>query len=95
MKTLQELGVPAGIVQNGEDLVDRDHQIRERHFFVPLEHPTMGVCNHRGWPAKLSKTPYELTRAPCLGEHTEFVLTNILSLSTEEFLDALESGALG
>ena len=38
MAVLQKEGVPAGVVQNAADLA-RDPQLRERQFFIELEHP--------------------------------------------------------
>jgi crotonobetainyl-CoA:carnitine CoA-transferase CaiB-like acyl-CoA transferase len=43
-------------------------------------------------PAKLSKTPYEIKRAPMLGEHNEYVFTQILGMSDEEFVQLMSDG---
>lgn len=93
MTRLQKAGVAAGIVQNTQDLLETDPQLRHRGFFQLLNHPDMGMVYHMGWPVNLFRTPYQLTRAPLLGEHTEMVCKDILKLSEEEIKDLKSSGA--
>lgn len=91
MTKLQEMGIPAGIVQDAKDLAG-DPQLSERQLIVNLEHPVMGFCNHPGSPRKLSKTPAQVRHAPCLGEHNHYVYTELLGMSDEEFVNLLEKG---
>jgi benzylsuccinate CoA-transferase BbsF subunit len=94
MNTLQKAGVPAGAVHNGEDLL-ADQQLNHRGTYVTLEHPEIGPHIYQPPPFRLSKTPHELTMpAPCLGQHNEYVLKEILSMSDEEIADLLAAGAL-
>ena len=89
---LQASGVSAGVVQSGKDLIE-DPQLKHRHHFWYLNHPEMGICAYDGPPFKLSETPAELRMpAPCLGEHTEHVCTQILGMSDEEFVELLAEG---
>lgn len=89
---LQAAGIAAGVVQSGKDLIE-DPQLEHRHHFWYLDHPEMGVCAYDGPPFILSETPAELrTPAPLLGEHTEYVCTNILGMSDEEFVELLSEG---
>jgi crotonobetainyl-CoA:carnitine CoA-transferase CaiB-like acyl-CoA transferase len=93
MISLQKIGVPAGVVQNGQDLVERDSQLKERGHYVKLEHPEMGECLYDRIPFRLSKTPDQLNRcAPCLGQDTEKVCCEMLGLSDEKFLELLNDG---
>ncbi len=93
---MQQAGVEAGIVQNGEDLVDRDPQIRHRQHYQLLEHPEIGEHIVEVAPFILSKTPVRLQRsAPCLGEHTEYICREILKLSDKEFVELVNAGVLG
>ncbi|WP_422678170.1 CoA transferase [Blastococcus brunescens] len=39
---LQEAGVPAGVVQDAADVVERDPHLQARGHWVRLEHPEMG-----------------------------------------------------
>lgn len=92
MRKMQAAGVAAGVVQSGKDLIE-DPQLKERHHFWYLDHPEMGKCAYDGPPFHLSKTPAELNcPAPCLGEHTEYVCTKILSIPDEEFIGLLAEG---
>ncbi len=92
MERMQAAGVGAGVVQSGKDLIE-DPQLKHRGHFWYLDHPEMGVCAYDGPPFKLSDTPAELRMpAPCLGEHTEYVCTQILGMADEEFIDLLSEG---
>ena len=93
MTKLQALGVPAGVVQNAQDLF-ADPQLEHRDFFNFLEHPVMGKCSHSGWPAKFSLSPAQIRPAPLLGADNEYICTKILGLSDEEFIDLINSGVL-
>ena len=83
MADLQELGLAAGVVQDAEDLVDRDPQIRHRGSLVPIEHPLLGVFGHQATPFRLSRTPIAVRRAPSLGEHVDEVCRDIAGMSPE------------
>jgi benzylsuccinate CoA-transferase BbsF subunit len=93
MHRLQENGVPAGIVQSAEDLIERDPQMKYRNHFVKLDHPEMGPSIYNNVPFKLSKTPSQLRKpAPLLGEDTEYVCKEIIGLSDEEYQTYKEFG---
>jgi benzylsuccinate CoA-transferase BbsF subunit len=92
MHRMQDAGIAAGVVQSGKDLIE-DPQLKHRHHFWYLNHPEMGSCAYDGPPFKLSETPAELHMpAPCLGEHTEYVCTQILGMPDEEFVELLAEG---
>jgi benzylsuccinate CoA-transferase BbsF subunit len=94
MARLQGVGVPAGVVENAADLYE-DPQLRHRHLFWPIEHSEMGSFTHLGASFELSKTPAQPDKpSPCLGEHTEYVLTKILGKTDEEFMELLQAGVL-
>jgi len=93
MFKMQAAGVPAGVVQNSEDLFEHDPQLKSRQFFRRLHHTEMGDCAYAGPSFRLSKTPCKLERAaPCLGEHTKYVCTEILGMSDKEFVGLLNEG---
>ena len=90
MRVLQEHGVPAGLVQNGEDLY-RDPQHRERGYAVELDDPEAGRLTNPGLTARLTCTPGAIRRtAPLLGEANDYVFGELLGLSHEE-VAALET----
>jgi len=92
MQKLQDAGVPAGVLQTGEDL-HNDPQLKHRQYLHQLEHPEIGLHCYDGLPFKLSKTPSELKMpAPLLGQHTEYVCTKLLGMSDEEFVTLMAEG---
>jgi len=95
MATLQDAGVPAGIVETGEDLVNHDPQLKHRQHFVVLDHPEMGPHLTEKPPFSLSKASSGPQRpAPCFGEHTEYVCHEILGMRDEEFAELVAAGVL-
>jgi len=95
METMQSAGIPAGVVQSAEDLMDKDPQLKSRKFLWQLNHPEIGAITNSGVPIQFSKSSVEVKSAPCLGEHNEYVCTKILGMSDMEFTKYLESGAFG
>jgi benzylsuccinate CoA-transferase BbsF subunit len=94
MEDLQERGVPAGVVQSAREMLADEH-LKERGYYVYLDHSEAGRTAYDGPPFKLSKTPGKLrSPAPLLGEHTEQVCKEILGLSDEEIADLLVAGVL-
>lgn len=94
MRRMQAAGVPAGVVESGEDLV-ADPQLNHRGTHVILKHPEIGPHIYQAPPYRFSRTPHELTMpAPCLGQHNEYVLKEILGMSDDEVADLLIAGAL-
>jgi benzylsuccinate CoA-transferase BbsF subunit len=93
MGWLQAAGVPSGVVNNGKDLFD-DPQLKHRGHFRFLKHSVMGEHSYSGPAYRLSKTPDEQFAAPSLGEHNEYVLTEVLKLSDDEIADLLVEGAV-
>ena len=90
MRLLQAHGVPAGVVQNGEDILEHDEQHKARGFFEEMEHPVLGRTRYNRPVARLSATPGQIRgRAPLHGEHTRQVLGEVLGLDTAA-LDSLE-----
>ena len=94
MTMMQEAGVAAGIVSNAEDLLDKDPQLSHRGFFQSVEHPEVGVYRSPRAAYVFSENAYETTHAPLLGEHTEYVLKEILSLSDDEVEALVIAGAV-
>jgi benzylsuccinate CoA-transferase BbsF subunit len=95
MNTLQGAGVAAGIVETAEDM-HNDPQLKHRHHFWVYDHPVVGPHTVEAPALQLSKTPAkQYRRAPCMGEHNEYVCTKILGISDEEFVEMLAGGAFG
>ncbi len=81
---LQMANVAAYPSVDAIDMVNSSH-VGARDFFVELEHPEVGKRRHMGIPWKMSMTPCEVQRpAPCLGQDTDAVLSEIAGLSRDE-----------
>jgi len=92
MERLQAAGVPAGVVKNTADVYD-DPQLRQRNMYWPMNHSEMGLFTHLGQSFQLSRTPAKAySPSPLLGEHTEYVCTELLGMSDEEFIDLMQKG---
>jgi len=81
---LQRAGVPAFGVCNSQELAE-DPQLNASGLFVCLDHPEVGRRQHVGIPWRMSDTPCTVRQpAPCLGQHTDQVLRDVLGYSIEK-----------
>jgi crotonobetainyl-CoA:carnitine CoA-transferase CaiB-like acyl-CoA transferase len=95
MRTLQAAGVPAGVVQNNQDLAERDDQLAHRGLYPKVMHARLGTYQTDGLPVVLSQTPGGVrTGAPLLGEHTDDVLRSVLGYDDERIARLRDAGAL-
>ena len=78
---LQELGIAAGVVQDMQDLFERDPLIQERHSLVPLVHPILGTFGHVRTPIDFSLSRPQPFRAPSIGEHNRQIAAALCGLS--------------
>lgn len=93
MELLQSRGVPAGVVQNSQDILERDAHMQARGYYQYLDHPETGRAAYDGPCARLSKTPgFHRSPAPLLGQHTMEVCERIIGLSTDEVADLMAEG---
>lgn len=94
MAMLQGAGVAAGVVQTGQDLLADPH-LKERQHFRRLNHSVLGPHPFNAPAYKLSRTPCEVVRpSPCLGEHNEHVLKDLLGYSDDDIADMLVTGVV-
>ncbi|MFH1487778.1 MAG: CoA transferase [Pseudomonadota bacterium] len=92
---LQAAGVPAGVVQNAEDL-DRDSHLAARHFFSKINHPVHGEMRMDTHPIRLSEQPEAHWKpAPSLGEDNDYVFKTLLGLSENELGALKKRGVVG
>ncbi len=93
-QALQQVGIPAYPSLDAIDMVNSPH-VGARDYFVELEHPEVGTRRHMGIPWTMSRTPCEVQRpAPCLGQDTDAVLTEIVGLSQDEIATLREKDIL-
>ena len=79
-RALRAAGVPASRVVTGNDMASK-----ETPFFPALSHPVAGTRHYTGVPV-LRDGKHRVThrRPPLLGEHTEYVLHDLLHLDAAE-----------
>jgi crotonobetainyl-CoA:carnitine CoA-transferase CaiB-like acyl-CoA transferase len=89
VERLQAQGIAAGVVQDMEDLVERDPGLRTRGALVVLDHPLLGPFAHMRTPLSFSVDAVQPFRAPRLGEHNREIVHELLGLPLQR-LEALQ-----
>lgn len=92
MSHLQRAGVPAGIVATAEGIY-KDPQLAHRRHYQKLNHPVIGTHSYETPAFLFSKTPITLERpAPCLGQHSQYICTEILGIEEGEYQSLEKAG---
>ncbi len=94
MEKLQTAGVPAGVVETGEDQVEHDPQLAYRKYLVRTNHAEVGPYLVHRTPFLTSKSAQKVGPAPLLGEHNEYVLKELLGFSDDDIADLVIDGAV-
>ena len=82
---LRDTRVPVSVVQTPEERIDLDPTTNNFGLWPSVTHTAIGNVRVDGYPVHMSKTDWSIKNGgPCLGEHTEDVLTRILGMSTEQ-----------
>jgi crotonobetainyl-CoA:carnitine CoA-transferase CaiB-like acyl-CoA transferase len=87
---LQAAGIAAGVVQDIEDLFERDAGLMSRGALMSIEHAKLGVFGHVRTPLTLSGDRTEPFRPPSIGEHSRQVALDVAGLTASR-VDALEA----
>lgn len=83
---LQEAGVAAGVVSNGQDLAEQDEHLQARGIVKRLAHAELGEVPIAQCPVVIDGERLATrSAAPLLSEHTEHVLREKLGLTDEEY----------
>jgi len=92
---LRAAGVPANAVQQPGERIEHDPATTDFGLWPVTTHQVIGEMPVDGVPVHLSETDWEIRNgAPCLGQHTRQVLTEVLGKDDAE-IDALyEAGVL-
>lgn len=95
MDYLQTLGIPAGAVMNGPELL-ADKHLKERDAFILQDRPILGEKHYPGQPYqfKFTETVTNM-RAPFLGEHTEEILLDLVGLQAEQLRELYDDDVIG
>jgi crotonobetainyl-CoA:carnitine CoA-transferase CaiB-like acyl-CoA transferase len=92
---LQARGVPAGAVQDAEDLNERDPQVAARGVFFEMDHPVIGPARFEGNPMRFSSAVQDDWRsAPLLGEDNDYVFKEIVGMPDDELAELAAEGVI-
>ena len=97
MARCQAAGVPAGVVQDGADLLERDPQLAGAEFARPMDdaHPELGPTWIDALPIHFTKTPCnQYQRVRTIGEDNAAVLQDWLNMSAAEVAKNQTEGVL-
>jgi len=90
----KRIKVPIGPLYSMEEVVNNPH-LRERDFFVGIEHSETGKLAYPGAPYILPKTPWiNHMPAPKLGEHNADIYCDRLGYTREELVKMYEVGII-
>jgi crotonobetainyl-CoA:carnitine CoA-transferase CaiB-like acyl-CoA transferase len=81
------------VVQDIEDLIERDVALQSRGALVTLPHPKLGPFDHVRTPVSFSGEKIEPFRAPGMGEHSLEVAAAFAGLDAAR-IAALEAGGV-
>ena len=87
MEILQSAGVPAGVVQTGEDLTTRDPQLRHTGMYFEFDelHPNLGRVYGDRLPLRFGATPLTAyRRSEVFGESNASVAADWLGMSADD-----------
>ena len=94
LERLRAAEVPAAPVNNLEGAF-AEPPVAERGMIVEYDHPDVGRVRLPGNPIKMSSIPATPSQpAPRLGEHTDAILSDLLSLSAEKIAGLRRQGAI-
>ena len=79
----QALRIPCAAAASFQQLLE-DSQLNARDYWVRIEHPKTGIQTYAGAPFKMSETPWQVSRAPLLGEHNLEIYCGELGLTKTE-----------
>lgn len=84
-RRLVAVDVPCAAVQKPKERIDQDSGTSEWHLWPSVTHSKMGEVRVDGLPVHFSKTDWQIERGgPCVGEHTDEVLSELLGLTSDE-----------
>ena len=83
-----------GMAQDAGDLFECAH-LRDRGFFVEVDHPVAGRAEYPGMGPKLSGMDFDVNRpAPLLGQHNHEIFCGELGYSAEDLVDLRAMAAI-
>ena len=89
----QEKGLGFAYVASMRDILEME-QLRERGYFVDIDHPVAGRYTYPGPPVSPSEPAWVFDRAPLLGEHTREVLSGVLGYPDARLVELEQAGVI-
>ena len=87
--------MPVSAVLKPQERVDLDPSTGEFGLWPTVTHPEIGEIRVDGQPVHFSETDWHFDRSgPCLGQHNEEVLTELLGYTAEEVANFEQEGVL-
>ncbi len=94
MEGFLELGMPGATVLNAKELMEDPH-LAARDYFDEVTHPRAGTHRYPGLPVRLSEMPHgPRLPSPCIGQHSRYVLAEILGMSDQEAAPLFDAGVI-
>ena len=93
MRTLTELGIAAGAVQDSCEVLQDPH-LKAREIVIDMRDPARDDYQVIGCPIKVEGNDVRVTPPPLLGEHSEEVLTSLLGMNSEQVSTLREEGVV-
>jgi crotonobetainyl-CoA:carnitine CoA-transferase CaiB-like acyl-CoA transferase len=94
-RRIVEAGVPGAAVQKPPERIDHDAATAEFGLWPKVRHTKMGEVRVDGLPVHFSRTDWKIERgAPCVGEHTDEVLSELLGYDADEIARLHEEGVV-
>ncbi len=86
-------GAAAGWIRGIDDLMDCP-QLNSQHFYKTIGHPLHGKAVYSGGPVQMSKTPWQVGRAPLLGEDNGTIYGSHLGINDKELATLRQNGTI-
>ncbi len=86
-------GAAAGWIRDINDLVECP-QLKDRRFYQTVGHPFHGKATYSTGPLRMGKTPWQVGRAPLLGEDNEEICGTRLSINKKEMATLRQGGTI-
>ena len=91
---LSSHSIPCAPINNVQQAAEERH-LRERELLVEVPDAAAGSIHVAGKMIKFSRTPIVVGSAPTVGEHTRYVLADVLGYSADRVAELLERGVVG
>jgi benzylsuccinate CoA-transferase BbsF subunit len=91
MDGLQGVGIAAGVVEDVDEVL-ADAQLAHRQVLQDIDHRYLGTFGHQVPPYRLSRTPFNMSGAPEIGQQTDEVCRDILGYSETEISELRDAG---